>query len=110
MNGMPARPAISRIAAASDRACASLSMTHGPATSASGAPPPTVTGPIVTGFTGTIIQDASAAVRGAATPDSQAAGDSSVCRATRCILCLWLASTKLANNGAGLSGFDLNSG
>src|ERR671921_2000588 len=50
MNGTPARRAISRSASAVSIACASLSMTHGPAMSASG-PPPRLTPPTSTGDT-----------------------------------------------------------
>src|SRR4051794_10523957 len=50
MKGTPARRAISRSASAVSIACASLSMTHGPAMSASG-PPPRLTPPTSTGDT-----------------------------------------------------------
>src|SRR5437867_3583557 len=45
MTGRPARAAISRTRSAWRRAASRDSMTHGPAISASGAPPPTVTVP-----------------------------------------------------------------
>ena len=112
MNGTPARRRdVADRCGQRPSACASLSMTHGPAMSTSGVPPPIVMAPIVTGFTGTIIQDASGgrrhvtggSGRQAAVGRRPAAPDAGS-------LCRWLASTKLANSGCGLSGFDLNSG
>src|SRR5215470_7621198 len=50
MNGTFTRRVMSTRAAAIERACASLSMTHGPAMSASGPPPPIATLPTSTGF------------------------------------------------------------
>src|SRR4051812_19114600 len=50
MNGTPARRVMSRSASAVSIACASLSITHGPAMSASG-PPPRLTPPTSTGET-----------------------------------------------------------
>jgi hypothetical protein len=54
MNGTPARRAMSTSRAASSFACASLSITHGPAMSTSGAPPPIRRSPSWTGVTCTL--------------------------------------------------------
>src|SRR5206468_284750 len=56
MNGTSTRRAIAARRPASSPAWLSLSMTQGPAMRTSGRPPPMAISPIVTGFTGTIIE------------------------------------------------------
>ena len=56
ISGTPTRRAISSSAAAMAIACASLSMTHGPAISTSGLPKPMGMSPTLMGFTGLIVR------------------------------------------------------
>src|SRR5262245_55337781 len=62
MKGTPRRRAIAARRPARSVACASLSMTQGPAMSTSGCPPPMARPPIVTGFTDLIIRARDAAI------------------------------------------------
>src|SRR5829696_2753038 len=115
INGTPARCAISCSRPASVAACCSLSMTHGPAMSTNGLPPPIERSPNCRGATGelyrrrvgllatylTILRGWSDVVYA-----TVSAGRSAPCA----VLCRHEAATNAANSGCGRVGFDLNSG
>jgi hypothetical protein len=100
--GTPHRSAISLMASAMLSTWAGLSITHGPAMKASGAPPPIVSSPTRTGATD------GAGVVGES--DTYRPAAETLTGASVPALCCSAAPMKLAKSGCGRSGRDWNSG